>query len=157
MFNKEIFDIDILVREIINDITAGDKKRHIVFKKSRKPVIVFADRGRIGQVLINLLGNALKYSDVSKKVIVSTKGTAENITVSVKDFGEGISPEDQKKIFERFNQIRKYRQKHFPSLGLGLYISSRIINSHNGSIRVESVNGEGSTFHFSLPRRFTSA
>jgi two-component system phosphate regulon sensor histidine kinase PhoR len=105
---------------------------------------------RLEQVLMNLVNNAVKYAQGSKKVIVKVRRHENWVRVSVIDFGIGLSDEQQHKIFERFYRVED--KKNITSgLGMGLYISSEIINMHNGKIGVESKLGEGSTFYFDLP------
>lgn len=106
------------------------------------------DRFRIEQVLTNLLTNAAKYASESS-VTVSLKREGDRALVSVKDEGEGIPEENQKKIFERFERVGS--DVSVTGLGLGLYISKEIVGLHKGKIYVESQPGQGSTFTFELP------
>jgi signal transduction histidine kinase len=112
---------------------------------------VFGDRDRIGQVLINLLNNAIKYSPQADTVLTRVSKDHNQILVSVQDFGRGIDKEHQYSIFERFYQITDAEGKTYSGLGIGLYISSEIIKRHGGRLWVESQKGKGSTFHFTLP------
>jgi two-component system CheB/CheR fusion protein len=105
---------------------------------------------RLEQVLMNLINNAVKYSEGGRKVIVKTSGFENWVRVSVTDFGIGLSVEQQHKIFERFYRVED-KKNMTSGLGMGLYISSEIINTHNGKIGVESKLGNGSTFYFDLP------
>jgi signal transduction histidine kinase len=77
---------------------------------------------------------------------------AEGATVAVQDFGSGISRRHQQKIFELFYRVKDNDKQSYPGLGMGLYISKEIIGRHNGDIWVESTEGEGSTFYFTIPR-----
>jgi signal transduction histidine kinase len=105
----------------------------------------------MGQVVTNLLGNAIKYSPEADKIVVSTALRHDEMTCSIQDFGIGIPTDMKDKVFDRF--FRAYGEKFgtFPGLGLGLHISSEIIKRMAGEIWVESEEGSGSTFHFSLP------
>ncbi|MBS1520155.1 MAG: PAS domain S-box protein [Bacteroidetes bacterium] len=105
---------------------------------------------RIEQVLMNLINNAVKYSNGSRTVIIKSFKHADCARVSVTDFGIGLSDEQRLKIFERFYRVED-KKNMTSGLGMGLYISSEIINTHNGKIGVESKLGEGSTFYFDLP------
>ncbi|WP_426671517.1 PAS domain-containing sensor histidine kinase [Mucilaginibacter sp. McL0603] len=105
---------------------------------------------RLEQVLMNLINNAIKYSQGSKRVIVKTRKYENWVRVSVTDFGIGLSEEQQFKIFERFYRVED-KKNMTSGLGMGLYISSEIVNTHNGKLGVESKLGEGSTFYFDLP------
>ena len=105
----------------------------------------------MGQVLINFLTNALKYSNDNCDVFVSQKFDNGKMTISVRDSGIGISKKDQKKIFERFYRVEGKNEKTYPGFGIGLNIAAEIIERHNGKILVESEPGKGSTFSFSIP------
>ncbi len=105
---------------------------------------------RLEQVLMNLINNAIKYSQGSKKVIVKTQKYENWVRVAVTDFGIGLSEEQQYKIFERFYRVED-KKNMTSGLGMGLYISSEIINTHNGKLGVQSKLSEGSTFYFDLP------
>ena len=82
---------------------------------------------------------------------MSTASDTDNVTLSVQDFGVGLSKEEQAKVFERFYRVGGSDQATYPGLGLGLYIASDIIKRHKGRVWVESVKAKGSTFYFSLP------
>jgi two-component system CheB/CheR fusion protein len=105
---------------------------------------------RLEQVLMNLVNNAVKYSAGNKRITVKTHKYENWVRVSVTDFGIGLSEEQKFKIFERFYRVED-KKNMTSGLGMGLYISSEIINTHNGKIGVESELGKGSTFYFDLP------
>ena len=111
---------------------------------------IAADPLRIGQVLINFLTNALKYSPDTEKVLVKTWIKDNKAFVAVQDFGIGIPVEKQKYIFSKFYRVEESSLK-FQGLGIGLYICSEIINQHQGTYGVDSKIGEGTTIYFSLP------
>ena len=105
---------------------------------------------RLEQVLMNLLNNAVKYSPVNKKIVIKAERLWNTVKVSVTDLGIGLSPEQIDRIFERFYRVED--KKYMTSgLGMGLYISTEIVNAHNGKIGVRSEPGKGSTFYFELP------
>jgi signal transduction histidine kinase len=108
------------------------------------------DERRLTQVLLNLVGNAIKFTDEGE---VTIKGSSTNgaFSVSVRDTGPGISKADQAKLFEEFQQADNSITRKKGGTGLGLAISKRIIELHGGRIWLESAPGEGSTFSFSLP------
>jgi len=105
---------------------------------------------RIEQVLMNLINNAVKYSNGSRSVVIRSFKHGDCARVAVTDFGIGLSEEQEHKIFDRFYRVED-KKNMTSGLGMGLYISSEIINTHNGQIGVESKLGEGSTFYFDLP------
>jgi PAS domain S-box-containing protein len=145
--------IDELLAETVEDLQRLSE-RHTIILEDLDQVIgvkVYADRDRIGQVLTNLIMNAIKYSPNGDKVIVSSKDDESAVTISVQDFGTGIAESDQEKIFDRFVQVGGPRTQRQLGLGLGLYICSEIIKRHKGRIWVESQLDNGSTFHFTLP------
>jgi len=111
--------------------------------------LVDADPDRLERILINLLTNALKYSPLESEVLIDAKKTNKEVTISVTDRGVGISPEDLPHIFERFYQPKAGRRVE--GLGLGLYITKRLVEAHKGRIWVKSELGKGSVFHFTLP------
>ena len=110
---------------------------------------VYGDRDRILQVLVNLISNAVKFTD-SGSITCSARAHNDEILVSVSDTGSGISPEDQKKIFERFKQAGDTLTGKPKGTGLGLPICKQIVDHHKGRIWVDSKLGEGSSFHFTL-------
>ena len=110
------------------------------------------DRMRMGQVLINLLTNSMKYGN-QKTIEIHAKGTEERIRVCVSDKGIGISEEDQARVFDRFE--RAIPASEVSGLGLGLFIAKQIVRAHGGNIWVESELNKGSTFMFEVPRRIT--
>jgi adenylate cyclase len=108
------------------------------------------DERRLTQVLLNLVGNAIKFTD-SGEISIRGSSTNGSFTVAVNDTGPGISEADQAKLFQEFQQADNSITRKKGATGLGLAISKRIIEMHGGKIWVESVEGKGSTFSFSLP------
>jgi signal transduction histidine kinase len=109
------------------------------------------DRQRIGQVLINLLSNALRYTPAGGQVVVAAKLESAELLASVTDAGQGIPPEDLPYVFERFYRADKSRARASGGSGLGLAIARQIVEAHGGRIWAESRVGYGSTFLFTLP------
>ena len=107
------------------------------------------DRARIEQVLANLVGNALKFTERGGKVVVSARTDDHRVIISVSDTGRGIQADDLPRLFDRFWQASRGDLKR--GTGLGLAIAKGIVEAHNGRIWVESVEGKGATFSFSLP------
>lgn len=148
--NKKNFEIDKLISSVVSDFQYTTQS-HTIEHDGQSKVTVFADKERIEQVLVNLISNAIKYSPTASKVIVTSSKNDKQIIISVQDFGLGIPKEEQGKIFDRFFRIKAKEGSRPSGLGLGLYISSEIITQHKGKIWVESNEGKGSTFRFSLP------
>jgi len=148
--NFTFFDLKLLMKEVI-ELTQYSAKFHtIVFNCNEDEVMVRADRRRIEQVIVNLISNAIKYSPNANKVVVSLYQSGKRTCVSVEDFGMGITPEQQERIFSRFYRVDEIAA-HISGLGIGLYISQEIITRHNGTLKVRSEYGKGSTFSFDIP------
>jgi signal transduction histidine kinase len=110
------------------------------------------DGRRLAQVLLNLVGNAIKFTDQGQVTIEAS--TSDGLfTVAVCDTGPGIAPSDQAKLFQEFQQVDNTITKQKGGTGLGLAISKRIIEMHGGRIWMESEVGKGSTFTFTVPVR----
>jgi PAS domain S-box-containing protein len=147
---EETFDFNTLVSEIVEEMQRTTEKHKIV-KKLGQTKNVRGDRDRIGQVLINFLSNAIKYSPDSDTIQVKTTSDTKSISAAVTDYGLGIDKTDQLKIFERFFRGSTQEKASYPGLGLGLYISAEIVRRHKGKIWVQSTKSQGATFSFSLP------
>jgi signal transduction histidine kinase len=110
------------------------------------------DERRLTQVLLNLVGNAIKFTDKGS-VEISARLADGFFEIAVNDTGPGIAPEDQRKIFEEFQQVDNSSTRKKGGTGLGLAISKRIVEMHGGTIEVRSVLGQGSTFQIMIPVR----
>ena len=124
--------------------------RDIVFNKSSAAPVVIGDEDRLGQIFINLLTNAIKYSPKDKQIIVTVETDKKSASVSIEDFGIGISPDEQPKIFDRFFRTSAAEQSN-AGMGIGLYISQSLMQEHGGKITVKSEKGKGSTFICTFP------
>jgi signal transduction histidine kinase len=113
-------------------------------------VLVLADPERIGQVLRNLLGNAAKYTPPGTPIELRAVPAGGQVRVAVADQGPGIHPDDLRRIFEKFGRGRDQASRTVAGLGLGLYLSRRILQAHDSALTVESTPGQGSVFAFSL-------
>lgn len=150
----EQIDLYKLTTEVFEQIESKAEKRDITLEieSSSKKVIVYADWQRITQVMTNLVSNAVKHSNEEGRVIVHFETTKKNVITSVIDHGEGIPPEHQKRIFERFYRVDKSRSREKGGTGLGLAIVKHILDGHQAKAEVTSTPGKGSTFSFKLPR-----
>jgi signal transduction histidine kinase len=113
--------------------------------------LVQADRDRIKQILLNLIGNAAKYSGSDLRITVRVLPSSDSVVVSVHDRGPGIPEEEKAHLFERFSRLSSTLTRA-PGSGIGLFVSRTIVQMHGGEIWVESGKGEGATFAFELPR-----
>lgn len=151
VFREQYFNLAELVKETVENLDATYPSHRLIISAS-EPASVYADRDRIGQVLINLLTNAVKYSPLADRVLISLACADGQATVCVQDFGLGISSDQQQQVFERFYQVASgSKNRNLTGLGIGLYISREIIQRHQGNIWVDSTFGQGSTFRFTLP------
>jgi signal transduction histidine kinase len=153
-FTEETVDMDTLVREVAEQLQQTSTQHQINIEGNTSGTIV-GDRERLGQVLNNLLTNAIKYSPEAERVIIRLTSTAKHLTVSIQDFGIGIPTTEQEKIFERFYRVAGKHKQTTAGLGIGLSIAHQIIEHYEGKLWVESVEGQGSTFSFSLPWRLS--
>ncbi len=149
-FHESYFDFNKLVEETVEELQRTTEKHRIVTELQPSRT-VYGDCDRLGQVLTNFMTNAIKYSPHADKIIVSTVVDKDNVTLSVQDFGMGLSQKDQAKVFERFYRVGGSNQNTYPGLGLGLYIAAEIIKRHKGRVWVTSKKAKGSTFCFSFP------
>ena len=153
--NKSRFDIILLIREMIDllDLEAQKKDTKIVLQTASNQILVNADRQKISQVLMNLISNAINYSN-REKATVTIKTSVQNTKVLVtgEDNGMRIKPETLPRIFERFYRVESSRNRNDGGSGLGLAIVKHILEAHNETITVESVYLEGTKFSFLLPK-----
>lgn len=146
----ESFSINELVLEVIDDIV-NTHSNPIINLKQEMNCNVWADRDRIGQVMINFITNAIKYSPQTNQVDIRIYASGNNqVGIATRDYGIGIEKSEHHKIFERFYRVDGKSEQTYPGFGIGLYISNSIIQRHNGHIQVESVKGKGSEFTFFL-------
>lgn len=131
---------------------AAEKLIRIEVPSPDPEVTVWADRDKVTQVLMNLIGNAVKFTPQDGKVTVAIeKNGSDYIQISIADTGPGILPEEANKIFSKFYQVDNIDKQKPKGSGLGLAISKALVEMHGGKIWVESEVGRGSTFHFTLP------
>ena len=148
----ETFYLADLLTESVRSVQASAEQHHISLEIKARDTIVYADRARIGQVVGNILDNAVKYSPNGGQVSVFLQEQEDDYIVSISDQGMGVSPEQFDHIFERFYRVHNTASQHFSGIGLGLYVAKAIIDRHGGNIWLSSNQGTGSIFHFTLPR-----
>jgi signal transduction histidine kinase len=131
---------------------AAEKRVLLEVKMPEPSVLVWADRDKVTQVLMNVVGNAIKFTPPQGRVTVSaSRDGTDWAQVSVNDSGPGIAVEECQKIFQKFYQVAEGGGPKPKGTGLGLAISKALVELHGGKIWVESQAGSGSTFSFTLP------
>ncbi len=146
-------DLVQFVRQVVLDQRVAYPQRIVLFDAPRDtPILVSADEQRLRQVLTNYLTNAFKYSSPEQPVQVGITLATASARVWVRDYGVGLSPEQQEQIWERFYQVQETTAPTgLSGLGLGLHICKALIQGQRGTVGVESAQGEGSTFWFTFP------
>lgn len=149
VFSMEEFDFNEAVKEIAEEMQRTSKTHRIILELSDCDPVK-GDRNRIGQVIVNFISNAIKYSPGGDHILIRTFCINNKVKLTVHDEGIGIPKEEHGNIFRRFFRVSGKNNYTFPGMGLGLYISSEIIKRHNGRIFFESDEGKGSTFSFEI-------
>ena len=139
------------VRDVVHRHHTSFSDRHFKVDVDNDERVVNGDRDRLEQVLGNLLENAVKYSPEGSDISVDVDDRGDHIVTAVSDRGMGIPADELGQVFERFHRGRHVSSTNYGGLGLGLYITKQIVERHGGQIWVESREGQGTTFFFSLP------
>ena len=153
--NYTKFRINDLVKEIFESMEMKAKQHHIklVFKeKYDEPIMVYADRGKITQVLVNLIDNSFKYGKEGGSTSVSLFELHDQVLIEITDDGIGIEEKNLPRLFERFYRTDSSRSRQIGGSGLGLAIVKHIVEAHQQTINVRSTEGLGSTFGFTLEK-----
>jgi two-component system sensor histidine kinase VicK len=139
-----------LIEGVVSEtkLTQQDAMMHISVAPS---ILVYADREKLEHVLVNLLTNAIKYSNPGQPITINCYADSSQMTLSVADTGIGIDKRDHDRLFDRFYRIEKPDTKYVAGFGIGLYLSQEIVLLHKGKIWVESEPNKGSTFSFCIP------
>lgn len=147
------FDINEYLSQLVSELVplAQEKNIDLIFYPAKSNLLVFGDRVRLKQVFVNLITNAIKYTEKGK-VELFVEDTEKACRITIKDTGIGISDEDIERIFERFYRVDKARSKAVGGTGLGLAIVKHIVEAHNSKIEVKSKLGAGSEFSFQLKK-----
>jgi two-component system phosphate regulon sensor histidine kinase PhoR len=153
----EVKKEDVALKELADSLIAGlasvfKSKKAAVSNLIPSGLVVKADPEKLGQVFINLLDNAVKFSSQNAVVEVAAAESHGSVKVTVKDGGIGIPQEHLPRVFERFYRADKARSREMGGTGLGLSIVKHVVELHGGSVGVESAEGSGSTFWFTLPK-----
>jgi signal transduction histidine kinase len=137
---------------VATESLAQNKKLALKTEVAKSLPIGLGDEQRLTQVLLNLVGNAIKFTDAGE-VRISAAAVDGAFTIGVTDTGPGIPPQELKRVFEQFHQIDNSNTKTKGGTGLGLAIAKQIVEMHGGRIWVESTLGQGATFQMQLPTR----
>lgn len=152
VLKKERFNLAKLVDELMLGFKSQAKKKQVELESELpKGLEVFGDKSKIEQVITNLINNAIKYNKDKGFIRVYSEQSANEVKIVVEDSGSGIPARDLPRIFERFYRVDKARSRELGGTGLGLSIVKHIIELHSGSVGVESTEGLGSKFFFTLP------
>jgi two-component system phosphate regulon sensor histidine kinase PhoR len=141
--------IEDIVKLILKKPENADHRIHFV--KPSQPVVILTEHNSIVQIMINLLDNAVKFSDPKEDIRIVLEERPEEIIVSVIDKGEGIPEKEQRRVFERFYRVDQARSRKTGGTGLGLSIVKHLAERLGGRAGVESKPGEGSRFIFQFP------
>ncbi|HKZ35005.1 MAG TPA: ATP-binding protein [Patescibacteria group bacterium] len=136
--------------DLIRD-RAGVKNQRVLLQEPKETLFAYVDRLRISEIINNLLSNAITFTPNEGTITVSYRTEQNNIVTSIADTGIGISKEDQQHLFEKFFRVTERLKAGAKGTGLGLYIAKSIVVMHGGHIWVESDEGKGATFFFSIP------
>ncbi len=150
-YHFELRDVRECINEAVQAMQVSVSTHTITTELPPYPLPSNIDPTRIGQVISNLLNNAVKYSPDHNLIHVNAEKKGEQIKVAIKDHGIGIPKDQLQRIFDRFYRVDTLPKGKFNGLGLGLFISNEIIKAHHGCLTVESKENEGSSFHFTLP------
>jgi len=158
--NIQPVPIQVLVSDVVARLRGQFKEKSVMLSTEIPPAqtYVLADRDRVAQVFINLVGNALQYTQAGGAVTIRAEVQSDHVRFTVQDTGVGISPEHLSMLFTRFYRVDKSRSRASGGNGIGLTIAKHLIDAHGGIIWVESEGiGKGSTFFFTLPLANNSA
>lgn len=143
-----------LITQIIGEFDLLAINRHINVRfDSTTDVTIWADKGRVRQIISNILSNAIKYTQEYGKIYIKIKQKNEFIEIAIKDTGVGIKKEDMSKLFTKFGKLESSANAQIPGTGLGLYITKHLVELSGGEITAQSTAGKGSTFTITLPSK----
>ena len=152
--SKRYFEILFFVNNIVNELSELSKNKKVkltVESEVSEKTRAFGDEERLKQVIINLVDNAIKYTNEDGKIKIGLRKTDKDVIISISDNGVGIPKDDLPRIFERFYRVDKTRSRDMGGSGLGLSIVKHILELHKSTIKVESEEGKGTKFEFNLP------
>lgn len=158
-FDIEIIDLKQIVDETVQLLAgmAEDKKVSVSVEMSGTAQFAHADKRMVSHVIANLLSNAIKYNRIGGEIVLTSETVGDFVQVNVRDTGLGIPQEDQAYVFEKFYRVNARDRRKIEGTGLGLAIVKGVVEKHGGHVSMESIEGEGSNFMFTLPRANTSS
>lgn len=156
-FEPRTYALDEQLRRVLAATEPQWSQKDITVEVDVKPVFYTGDADQLEQVWVNLLTNAIRHTPVNGEIRVTLQPEPETVRVTISDNGEGISPEDQQRIFERFYKVDKSHTRKQGGSGLGLSIAERIVELHHGTIEVASHAGEGTAFTVTLPQPISTS
>ena len=149
-------DLSLLVQWTLDQMhLLAEEKQIRMYSTHASQVLILADPGRIKQVLVNLLDNAIKYTQPNGEVHISVAAFQHTAILEISDTGIGIPAESLSNVFDRFYRSDKARTRESGGTGLGLSIVQAICNAHGGTVRIQSEEGRGTTVRVELPLSFT--
>lgn len=152
VLNLTEFDLSVLIQELALNFENEFRRKGSTLNFYGEPVMIFADRDMLTQIMINLISNGLKFTPAGGKVEISASKLKDGIEISVGDNGPGIDSDDQPFIFERFYRADKSRSRLTGGSGIGLTIVKALVETHHGVIKVNSTKGTGTEFIIFLPQ-----
>ncbi len=152
----ERVDLNSLIREVGEQFSNDFETREITFKVTTQLPVMHAEKSRLRQLFQNLIDNGVKYmrQDGPRQIIVGLLEEESDLTFTFTDTGMGIAPEDLPNVFHVFRRAKNASMMNIPGKGVGLACVKSIVDNYNGSLRVESTLGTGTTFFVSLPRQY---
>lgn len=148
---KKSIDLRAQLRQVVQIMEWRLTEQQLAVRLNLVDISIVGDSNLLYQVWMNLISNAIKYTPAEGSIMISAKLDEQNCTVTVSDTGDGIPAEELPLIFDRFYKVDRARTRDTQSSGLGLAISQKIVEAHNGTIEVSSVEGKGTTFVVTLP------
>jgi signal transduction histidine kinase len=147
---RSYIDVYAIAASVVREANVTAQAKGLVLRLTGRTSIAFADPRRIRQIIGNVLGNAVKFTQSGGIVVEVTQPNPSETTISVTDTGPGIAPDEQAAIFEEYRQAGEERVRR-AGTGLGLAITRRLVEMHHGTVQLESALGQGSTFTITLP------
>ncbi|MDM0470253.1 HAMP domain-containing sensor histidine kinase [Clostridium perfringens] len=151
---KDNVNISDIICFVIFQFSNLAKSKNIKIEYEKKNINLYCDKDKITQALVNILSNAIRYSNEGSTIFIEEKLKDNKVIISIEDQGIGISEEDLKYVFERFYRADKSRTRATGGTGIGLTIVKSIVSSHGGEVKLESKLGEGSKFTIILPKEY---